>query len=94
MSLRVHMSDTESLRHRVALSFLVFLQVTLVPIFGFSATYLLKIDRGAFSVSVRTELIEWIIIAGLLYGVFSLSLALLLGGYKPLSVVKLSLIHI
>ena len=88
MSLRVHMSDTESLRHRVALSFLVFLQVTLVPIFGFSATYLLKIDRGAFSVSVRTELIEWIIIAGLLYGIFSLSLALLLGGYKPLSVVK------
>lgn len=82
------MSDTDSLRHRVAISVLVFLQVTLVPIFGFSATYLLKIDRGAFSVSVRTELIEWIVVAGLLYGIFSLSLALLLGGYKPLSVVR------
>ena len=82
------MSDTDSLRHRVAISVLVFLQVTLVPIFGFSATYLLKIDRGAFSVSVRTELIEWIVVAGLLYGVFSLTLALLLGGYKPLSVVR------
>ena len=82
------MSDTDSLRHRVAISVLVFLQVTLVPIFGFSATYLLKIDRGAFSVSIRTELIEWIVVAGLLYGIFSLSLALLLGGYKPLSVVR------
>ena len=82
------MSDTDSLRHRVAISVLVFLQVTLVPIFGFSATYLLKIDRGAFSVSVRTELIEWIVVAGLLYGIFSLTLALLLGGYKPLSVVR------
>ncbi len=88
MSLRAHVSDTESLRHRVAISVLVFLQVTLVPIFGFSATYLLKIDRDAFSVSVRTELIQWIVVAGLLYGVFSLTLALLLGGYKPLSVVS------
>jgi len=86
--LRAHVSDTESLRHRVAISVLVFLQVTLVPIFGFSATYLLKIDREAFSISVRTELIEWIVVAGLLYGVFSLTLALLLGGYKPLSVVS------
>ena len=68
MRARVVMSEDESLKNRLTLSFLVFLQVTLIPIFGFSTRYLLDIDRSNFSVTVETELIEWIIVSGVLYG--------------------------
>ena len=78
---------SRKIRHRSMLYAVVFLQVTLIPIIGFSLTYLLEIDRDNFSVAVRTELVNWIIIAGLLYGVLSLVLALLFGGYRPTTVV-------
>ena len=71
MRARVVMSEDESFKNRLTLSLLVFLQVTLIPIFGFSTRYLLDIDRNNFSVAVETELIEWIIVSGVLYGVFS-----------------------
>tara|TARA_B100000941_G_scaffold144037_1_gene102162 strand:+ start:199 stop:1236 length:1038 start_codon:yes stop_codon:yes gene_type:complete len=57
--------------------------VTLIPIFGFSTRYLFEIDREGFSVTVKTNLIEWIVVSGVLYGVFSLFLALCLGGFRP-----------
>ena len=88
MRARVVMSEDESLKNRLTLSLLVFLQVTLIPIFGFSTRYLLDIDRNNFSVAVETELIEWIIVSGVLYGVFSLFLALALGGFRPYFVIN------
>jgi len=77
------MNEDESLKNRLTLSVLVFLQVTLIPIFGFSTRYLLNIDRSNFTVKVETELIEWIVVSGIFYGVFSLFLALALGGFRP-----------
>ena len=64
----------------------VVLQVTLVPIVGFSLTYLLDVDRENFTVTVRTELVYWIVVAGLIYGLVSLVLAMFFGGFKPLPV--------
>ena len=76
----------EDLYQRFVLYAVVVLQVTLVPIVGFSLTYLLEVDQDNFSIAVRTELIYWIVIAGLLYGFLSLLLALFFGGYRPASV--------
>ena len=76
----------EDLYQRFVLYAVVVLQVTLVPIAGFSLTYLLEVDQDNFSIAVRTELIYWIVIAGLLYGFLSLLLALFFGGYRPASV--------
>ena len=66
----------------------VVLQVTLVPIVGFSLTYLLDVDQDNFTVAVRTELVYWIVVAGLIYGLVSLVLAMFFGGFKPLRVVE------
>ena len=82
------MSEDQSLKNRLTLSLLVLLQVTLIPIFGFSTRYLFEIDREGFSVTVKTNLIEWIVVSGVLYGVFSLFLALCLGGFRPHFVVN------
>jgi len=76
----------EDLYQRFVLYIVVVLQVTLVPIVGFSLTYLLEVDQGNFSIAVRTELVYWIVVAGLLYGFLSLLLALFFGGYRPASV--------
>ena len=76
----------EGLYQRFVLYIVVVLQVTLVPIVGFSLTYLLEVDQDNFSIAVRTELVYWIVVAGLLYGFLSLLLALFFGGYKPASV--------
>ena len=53
------------LYQRVVLYTVVVLQVTLVPIVGFSLTYLLEVDRENFTIAVRTELIYWIIVAAI-----------------------------
>ena len=82
------MSEDQSLKNRLTLSLLVILQVTLIPIFGFSTRYLFEIDSEGFSVTVKTNLIEWIVVSGVLYGVFSLFLALCLGGFRPHFVVN------
>lgn len=76
------------LYQRVVLYTVVVLQVTLVPIVGFSLTYLLDVDRENFTVAVRTELVYWIIVAGLIYGLVSLILAMFFGGFRPLRVVN------
>ena len=57
----------DELYQRFVLYIVVVLQVTLVPIVGFSLTYLLEVDQDNFSIAVRTELVYWIVIAGLLY---------------------------
>tara|TARA_A100001037_G_scaffold189259_1_gene169451 strand:+ start:14221 stop:15300 length:1080 start_codon:yes stop_codon:yes gene_type:complete len=76
------------LYQKVVLYTVVVLQVTLVPIVGFSLTYLLDVDEQNFTIAVRTELIYWIVVAGLIYGIVSLLLAMVFGGYRPLKVVN------
>ena len=62
---------SRKIRQRSMLYAVVFLQVTLIPIIGFSLTYLLEIDRDNFSVDDITKIVNWIIIDGLLNGVLS-----------------------
>ena len=76
------------LYQKAVLYTVVVLQVTLVPIVGFSLTYLLDVDRQNFTVAVRTELVYWIVVAGLIYGMVSLVLAMIFGGYRPLTIVN------
>ncbi len=80
--------DAAEMYQKVVLYTVVFLQVTLVPIVGFSLTYLLDVDQENFTVAVRTELVYWIVVAGLIYGMVSLVLAMFFGGFRPLRVVE------
>tara|TARA_B100000029_G_scaffold493797_1_gene556734 strand:+ start:2686 stop:3762 length:1077 start_codon:yes stop_codon:yes gene_type:complete len=73
---------------KVVLYTVVVLQITLVPIVGFSLTYLLDVDQENFTIAVRTELVYWIVVAGLIYGLISLVLAMFFGGFRPLRVVE------
>ena len=68
---------------QLSLALLVVLQITMAPIILFSLTYLIHIDYEAAQVSVRTELIHWVVTAGLSYGVISIALALVFGGFRP-----------
>ncbi len=73
---------------RIVLITIVLGQVTVAPIVGFSLTYLLKIERVDDQLAFNLDLgsLYWIIIAGLVYGLLSLLLALIAGGYRPTSV--------
>jgi len=68
---------------QLSLALLVVLQITMAPIILFSLTYLIHIDYEEAQVSVRTELIHWVVTAGLSYGVISIALALVFGGFRP-----------
>ena len=68
---------------RLLLVLFVVVQITMAPIVLFSLTYLIDIDYEAASIGVRTELIHWVVIAGLSYGVISIGLALVVGGFRP-----------
>ncbi len=68
---------------RLLLVLFVVVQITMAPIVLFSLTYLIDIDYEAASIGVRTELIHWVVIAGLSYGVISIGLALIVGGFRP-----------
>ena len=73
---------------RIVLITIVLGQVTVAPIVGFSLTYLLKIERVDDQLAFNLDLgsLYWIIVAGLVYGLLSLLLALIAGGYRPTSV--------
>ncbi len=73
---------------RFFLATIVLGQVTIAPIVGFSLTYLLSIDNDGEQLSFDIDLaaLDWIIIAGLAYGLLSLILALIAGAYSPASV--------
>lgn len=64
---------------RIVLITIVLGQVTVAPIVGFSLTYLLKIERVDDQLAFNLDLgsLYWIIIAGLVYGLLSLLLALI-----------------
>ena len=62
---------------RLVLVIIVLGQVTIAPIIGFSLTYLLSIknDGDQLSFDIDLAALDWIIIAGLMYGSLSLILA-------------------
>ena len=73
---------------RFVLAIIVLGQVTIAPIIGFSLTYLLTIKKEGANYSFEFDLaaLDWIIIAGLMYGSLSLLLAMIAGAYSPISV--------
>ena len=62
-------------------------QVLIAPAVAFSITYLVEVDtESGLTLSIRTELMPWILSAALAYGIISFILALVAGGFMPLSV--------
>ena len=57
---------------------------------AFSITYLVDFEFGSenFTLSFKAEMIPWIIAASLAYGMLALLLALVFGGFTPISVVE------
>ena len=76
-----------TLLERIWLTIIVCGQVLLAPAIAFSATYF--IDFGGIlgdRALLRVDLIPWILSGSLGYGILSLILALLVGGWMPVSV--------
>ena len=88
MSRVQNMEGRASLSHRLGLALILLIQITIIPIIGFSLTYLIDIDRENFGISIRAELFHWILVSGLTYGIICLALALIVGGYRPSPVVE------
>ena len=77
------MVDRGKVGKQLVLVLLVVLQITMAPVILFSLTYLVHIDYEAAQVSIRTDLIHWVVSAGLTYGLISIALALVVGGFRP-----------
>ena len=75
---------------RLWLTIIVFAQIFITPFAAFSVNYLFKFDFGGenLSLSIHSEMIPWIGIASLIYGMTALCLALILGGFMPIRVVE------
>jgi len=75
---------------RIWLTGLVFCQIFLTPMAAFSITYLINFELASenFTMSFQSEMIPWIVAASLAYGMLALLLALLFGGFTPISVVE------
>tara|TARA_B100000959_G_scaffold286961_1_gene368329 strand:+ start:2142 stop:3266 length:1125 start_codon:yes stop_codon:yes gene_type:complete len=80
---RAYMVERAIILKRLLLALLVVGQVTLAPIILFSLTYLPDIDAQNWTVGIRPHLFHWVVIAGVTYGMVSLALALVIGGYRP-----------
>ena len=77
------MVDRSKVTKQLVLVLLVVLQITMAPVILFSLTYLVHIDYEAAQIGIRTELIYWVVTAGLSYGMISIALALIVGGFMP-----------
>jgi len=77
------MVERAILMKRVLLASTVIAQITLAPIILFALTYLPEIDIETATIGIRTELIYWVLVAGLSYGIISICLALIMGGFRP-----------
>ena len=75
--------DQGKVGKQLVLALLVVLQITMAPVILFSLTYLIHVDYEAAQVSIRTDLIHWVVSAGLSYGLISIALALIVGGFRP-----------
>ena len=78
-----NMVERGKVTKQFALVLLVVLQITMAPIILFSLTYLIQVDYQAAQIGIRTELIHWVVTAGLSYGMISIALALIVGGFRP-----------
>ncbi len=61
-------------------------QVLIAPAFAFAITYLIEADASTASLSMRLDLVPWILSAAFAYGLISFFLALIAGGFMPISV--------
>lgn len=79
-----------SLTARLWLTAVVFGQIILTPMIAFSITYLFNFEsnEGALTLSFEKDMIPWILSASLAYGMLALALALIVGGYTPISVTE------
>lgn len=79
-----------SLAARLGLTAQLLGQIFVTPLAAFALTYLLVFSMGGgdFKMSVEIEMIPWIGMASLVYGMIALVLALSMGGFTPLSVVE------
>jgi hypothetical protein len=75
---------------RLWLTIIVIAQIFVTPFAAFSVNYLFKFDFGGenLSLSFHADMIPWIGIASLVYGMTALLLALMLGGFRPMHVVE------
>ena len=75
---------------RLVLTMQLVAQIFLTPLVAFALTYLLmfNIGGGQMSINVDVNMIPWIGIASLLYGMIALILALGMGGFLPNTVIE------
>ncbi|MED5567376.1 MAG: hypothetical protein VX382_05915, partial [Candidatus Thermoplasmatota archaeon] len=79
-----------SLIARVGLTGQLLGQIFLTPMAAFGLTYLLVFtaEGGDFRLSIEVDMIPWIGMASLFYGMLALTLALGMGGFTPLRVIE------
>jgi len=75
---------------RLWLTIIAFAQIFLTPLIAFSMTYLVNFDNSGDSISLsfQFEMVPWIGAASLFYGMLALLLALIMGGYAPVSIIE------
>ena len=78
-----------SLLARVGLTGQLLGQIFLTPMAAFALTYLLGFSAsgGDFRLTIEVDMIPWIGMASLFYGMLALLLALGMGGFTPLRVI-------
>lgn len=83
-------SSKGSLVARLGLTFQLIGQIFVTPMVAFSLTYLVVFgaSEGQLSLSVSMDMLPWIGLASLVYGMTALMLALAFGGFTPLWVVE------
>ena len=83
-------SQRGPLTARIWLTIVVFCQIFLTPMAAFSITYLLQLDMTGenITIGIQREMLPWIMVASLSYGMLALFLALVMGGYQPIRVVE------
>ena len=75
---------------RLWLTIVALCQVFLTPLIAFTLTYLFDFSffGETVNISFQKEMIPWISAASLMYGMVALFLALIIGGYTPLTVIE------
>ena len=88
--LMARQTNTGSFAARLVLTFQLGAQIFLTPLVAFGLTYLLvfNIGGGQMSVKIDVNMIPWIGIASLFYGMLALILALGMGGFMPNKVIE------
>jgi len=79
-----------SLLARLGLTGQLLAQIFLTPMAAFSLTYLLVFSAqgGDFRLSIEVNMVPWIGMASLFYGMLALTLALTMGGFVPMRVIE------